>query len=335
MAEAFTHHPDIDVDFVFSGRPSHEYFDMECFGQYQCFPGLTFCTQNGRVSQWQTLRQARPIQLYKDIRQLDVSQYDLLLNDFEPVTAWAAQKHGLPSISISHQAAFSYRVPKIGNSFADNLIMKRFAPTDIQLGVHWYHFDHPILPPFVVDKAVKNPSKDFVLVYLPFENLADIKLLLEPLTEQRFMCFHPKVTAANKDRHIQWLPPSKEGFRHALQHCAGVIGNGGFELASESLQLGKKLLIKPLNGQFEQMSNLLTLNQLGLCEPLYQLDTDTVEEWITAADNEAVVFPDDPSPLITWLKQGDWHNTSPLCKAMWEQVKFGIKTHERLLSLAF
>lgn len=335
MAEAMAKRDDIDVDFVFSGREPDGYFDMECFGNYRTFNGLTFVTAKGKVSQWQTLKQAKPLTLLRDINQFDVSGYDVLLNDFEPITAWAARRRGLTSISVSHQAAFAYDVPREGESLSDRLIMRAFAPTDIQLGVHWYHFDQPIVPPFIIDKPAIHPSKAHTLVYLPFEELQDIQQLLEPLTEQQFVCFHPKIKSPSKQGHIQWNPPSKPGFRQALQHCSGVISNGGFELASESLQLGKKLLVKPLHGQFEQLSNLRTLITLGLCQPLYQLDTDTVEEWLSEPDNEGIEFPNDPTPMLDWLLAGNWSDTKPLCSALWKQVKFGPKTRERLMSLAF
>ena len=59
MAEAMAKRDDIDVDFVFSGREPDGYFDMECFGNYRTFNGLTFVTAKGKVSQWQTLKQAK------------------------------------------------------------------------------------------------------------------------------------------------------------------------------------------------------------------------------------------------------------------------------------
>lgn len=52
-------------------------------------------------------------------------------------------------------------------------------------------------------------------------------------------------------------------FQHHLHQCSGVITSGGFELPSEALALGKKLLMKPLAGQFEQVSNAATLETLG------------------------------------------------------------------------
>jgi len=334
MAAAFAHRDDFQVDFVFSGRDIDKYFDMDVFGNYRTFQGLTFITSHGRVDNIATVKSNNFSQFIKDVRHFDVSGYDLLINDFEPITAWAAKRVGLPSISISHQACFSYPVPKAGDGVLNKLILKYFAPTQVQLGVHWFHFNQPIVPPFVADERIARPTKSHVLVYLPFEHIDDIRLMLEPLTEQQFICYHPAIKGHFQNRHISWHPPSKKGFQHDLQHCNGVIANGGFELSSEALHLGKKLLIKPLHGQFEQLSNVLTLDKMGLCHTLFQLDTDIVEEWLDAPENEAIQFPQDPSLLINWLKNGDLHDTQTLCDALWAQVQYGDKTKERLLALA-
>lgn len=335
MAKALSERHDIEVDFVFSGREPSGYFDMECFGEYRTFHGLTFHTHRGKVDQWKTVTHAKPKRLICDIRNFDVKHYDLLLNDFEPVTAWAAKRAGVASISVSHQAAFNYNVPKAGAGLTDKIIMNLFAPTNIQLGVHWFHFNQPILPPFVAEKAIESPSKAHVLVYLPFESVDDIQTMLEPLSDQKFVCYHPNVEIERASGHIEWKKPSKAGFREALQHCSGVIANGGFELSSEALQLGKKLLIKPLHGQFEQLSNVRTLDQLGLCHSLFHLDTDVVEEWMLQPENEPIQFPDDPHPMIDWLMKKDWQNTKPIKDYLWQQVQFPDKTRQRLMSLAF
>ena len=140
MAKALTRRLDVDVDFIFSGRDPSKYFDMQVFGNYGTFEGLKFATEHGKINKWKTLQDARLCQLYKDIKQLDLIDYDLLLNDFEPITAWAAQFAGLASISVSHQAAFKHKVPTQGEQLADRLLMRCFAPCDISVGVHWYHF---------------------------------------------------------------------------------------------------------------------------------------------------------------------------------------------------
>ncbi len=330
MANAFNKRDDIHVDFLFSGRPAEKYFDMEVFGDYQTRHGLTFVHSNGAVSQVKTVMQAKPLQLLKDVKQLDLGGYDLVLNDFEPITAWAAKRQGITSISISHQAAFATDVPKAGQSFADKIIMRLFAPTTIKFGVHWYHFGNSIMPPFIEDKAENSKQGSYYLVYLPFESTRDITVLLESLSEHNFVCYHPDVEQDYDSGHLKWRKTSKVGFHNALQNCAGVIANGGFELSSECLQLGKKLLIKPLHGQFEQLSNAKTLLELDLCQLMMSLDVEAVEQWIEAQPGQAVTFPDDPSCLVDWLVQRDWHNTQDVCQRLWQQVEFPEKVQQKL-----
>lgn len=334
MARAFATRSDIDVDFLFSGREENKYFDMEVFGEYQTRKGLTFVHSEGSISQAKTVFQARPIQLFRDIKHLDLSGYDLVLNDFEPVTAWAAKRQKVPSISISHQAAFSHPVPKAGQGITDQLIMSRFAPTDIQMGVHWYHFGHSIMPPFIEDDVTNVVQGNHHLVYLPFESVQEIRSLLESLSEHNFICFHPDLSEDSEEANIKWRRTSKEKFHQALLSCAGVIANGGFELSSECLQLGKKLLIKPLHGQFEQLSNAKTLQALELCEVMMSLDLDAVEKWIDKAPGEAVKFPKDPQILIDWLVSRQWHDTETVCKQLWQDVEFPERVERKLAQMA-
>lgn len=333
MAKAFAERNDVQVDFVFSGRPPHKYFDMDVFGNYRTLTGLTFVTQNGSVSQWQTLKQAKIRQFFNDIKALDLSGYDLVLNDFEPVSAWAAKRQKVPAIAVSHQAAFTHPVPKQGDRFSDRLIMRFFAPTDIQLGVHWYHFGHSIMPPFIEETMDVDPSHKHFLVYLPFEGLEAIKQLLQPFDDFQFECFHPDLTEERVEGHIAWRKTSKPHFQNALKHCAGVIANGGFELSSECLKLGKKLLIKPLKGQYEQASNVLTLEKLGLCTSMSELCEDTVRQWLPSPAPEPVHFPSDPNVFIDWLLSRRWHDTQAICDLLWQQVKFPQDVEKRLYQM--
>ena len=334
LARAFKNHADVHVDYLFSGGEQQKYFDMEIFGDYQTRKGLTFIHRNGSINQIATVQAARPIQFIQDVNALDLSQYDLVLNDFEPVTAWASRRQNVPSISISHQAAFMHSVPKRGQKFFDKLIMRYFAPTQIQLGVHWYHFGHDIMPPFVEDERNGCYHGQHFLVYLPFESIEAIRFLLESLSEHTFEIYHPDIEEDFTESHIRWHRPSKAEFHQSLHNCAGVIANGGFELSSECLQLGKKLLIKPLRGQFEQLSNALTLETLELCHTMQTLDIDEVENWIAQPAGEAVVFPNDPKILIDWIKSRQWNDTSSVCKQLWEGVKFPEKVHRKLVKLS-
>lgn len=330
MAEAFAARQGIQVDYLFSGREPSGYFDMEIFGDYQTRTGLTFVHQYGAVSRSKTLLHARPLTFLNDVNELNLSGYDLVLNDFEPVTAWAARRQGVPSFSISHQAAFSYPVPTAGQSMLDRLVLKHFAPTDKQLGVHWYHFGHTIMPPFIENAVSGVGSSHHFLVYLPFEHPEDIRTMLGCLSEYRFEIYHPGVQQDNNEGHLKWRKICKAGFHQSLRSCSGVIANGGFELSSECLQLGRKLLIKPLHGQFEQLSNARTLQMLNLCQVMLHLDVEAVESFVTMAAPEPVLFPHDPGALTDWLVSRNWHNPEPLIQYLWQQVRFPEPVRRRL-----
>ena len=70
MATALAERDDISVDFVFTGRAPEKYFDMEVFGQYRTFTGLSFITKAGRVDKWATVREANVSRLVKDVKAL-------------------------------------------------------------------------------------------------------------------------------------------------------------------------------------------------------------------------------------------------------------------------
>lgn len=311
----------VDVDFFFSGRDANDYFDMQCFGQYRAQAGLTFATQEGSVSIAKTAWQNSLLALVKDVRDLDLTGYDLVLNDFEPVSAWAARSQGVPSIGVSHQAALQYDVPKVGNRWFDQVLLNYFAPVDHALGCHWHHFGFPILPPFVeVDSNVAYNSHD-ILVYLPFESPSAICQLLSSFDEYQFHVFHGAAMPSNCPENVHWSGFSRDGFKAKLSQCGGVIASAGFELASEALTLGKKLLVKPLHGQFEQLSNVAALELLGAADSMMNLDPQVVKRWLKSPRPEPIAYPQVGDALVTWLKQGLWHSGEALCQGLWQQVE--------------
>ncbi|NVC92447.1 glycosyltransferase [Vibrio natriegens] len=313
---------DVQVDFLFSGRDPNKYFSMEAFGDYQTRRGFTFVTEKGSVNYAKTALNNNLIQFFKEVNQLDLSTYDLVINDFEPVTAWAARKQNKPCIGISHQNAFRYPVPLKGASWLDKSVIEHFAPSQHHLGLHWYHFDQPILPPIIHTLDSQENYDNFVLVYLPFESIEDIADLLFHFNQQSFICYHPDVIESEVIENIELRPLCHTKFQHHLHRCSGVIANGGFELPSEALSLGKKLLLKPLAGQFEQQSNVATLEDLGLAFSMDSLDISAVRHWLKEQQAESVKYPDVAQAIVHWVLQGAWDSQEELSRQLWEQVDF-------------
>ncbi|WP_330960410.1 MJ1255/VC2487 family glycosyltransferase [Photobacterium sp. 53610] len=322
MARAFSE-LGVAVDFHFSGRAADQYFDMDCFGDYRTAKGLTFVTEQGKVNQWKTFCQNSLVNFWREVKALDLSGYDLVLNDFEPVSAWAARRQGVRTLGLSHQSAFLFDVPKEGEGWLDRQLIRYFAPTDQQIGLHWYHFGAPILPPIVPRSHTPPPATDgSVLVYLPFEDLQQVLALLHRFSDVTFYCYHPSVKQDVRQGNVYVCALSRTGFHQRLAVCDGVIANGGFELPSESIALGKKLLLKPLQGQYEQMSNVATLELMGLAASMHALDAGALRNWLASHSPGQVVWPDVALAVAQWVQEGETQTAQDLCQSLWEPISF-------------
>ncbi len=309
-----------DVTFQFTGRPADKYFDMEVFNGYQHREGLTFNTDKGQVNYLKTAAEAKPIRFIKDIKALDLSSFDLVISDFEPVTAWAAKKQNKKVLGVGHQYAFNHDIPRAGSDPIADLVMKNFAPADIGIGLHWHHFGQPILPPIIdTPEFPKNTQSNKIVVYLPFEDQHEVIKHLCPFENFQFHLYSP-TPVASKYEHIICHSLSRDGFQKDLYDCQGIISNAGFELASESLQLGKKILAKPLHAQMEQISNAAALKQLGYGHTMNDMDPEVIEQWLHHPHAVHITYPNIARALVDWMKDGMPEMTSEFTENIWEKV---------------
>lgn len=315
-----------EVDYLFSGRPAEQYYEMECFDSWRSLPGLTFAVDKGRIKPLATVFNSRPIRFLHDIRSLSLDDYDLVISDFEPVSAWAACTQKKESIGIGHQYAFDHDVPKQGDNLIARTIMNSFAPTRHRVGLHWYHFQQPILPP-IVDVIDETPTSDeqLILVYLPFEDQREIIELLSAFPDYQFLFYGKDVQQRFQINNVTCKPPSRQGFQKDLLACGGVICNAGFELASEAISLGKKLLVKPVHGQMEQVSNALALEQLQLGMATRILRPHVLEEWFSYGSGQRIKYPDVAEALAQWIMAGDYGEQSlqELIHDLWARTDSG------------
>jgi len=312
------------VDWVFSGRERDKYFDMDGFGDYQTYRGLTFATQNGKVLFLKTALTSNVAQLYQDTKKVNVEGYDFIINDFEPVSAWAAKRAGKKVIGISHQNAFLYDIPKQDGNIVVDWFMRNFAPVTQPIGLHWHHFNQPILPPLVEPSHYPNLSTPkHYLVYLPFAGLDDIVPQLREFPDYDFFVYQP-VSVAYDEEHIHVRPFSREGFLIDLHRCEGVICSAGFELPSEAIHLGKKLLVQPIAGQMEQKSNALALEKLGYGTTAKKFDVETLGRWLPLKPPASPrYFPDVAKTLVHWLMNGGGDDISELQQQLWRETIAG------------
>ncbi len=315
-------HAGIDVDFQFTGREFDKYFDMEIFNGYQLKNGLSFSVNRGKVSYVKTALACKPITFIKEVSQLDLAAYDLIISDFEPVTAWAAKIRGIPVLGLGHQYAFKHKVPKQGSDPLADLVMRYFAPADVRVGLHWHHFGQPILPPIIEtgDDAAATPNNpNKIVVYLPFEESGEVIQHLLPFKQFEFHIYSPNVVPSPVD-YIHCKPLSRAGFQEDVKNCVGIISNAGFELASESLKLGKKILVKPLNAQMEQISNAAALRQLGYGHTMPKLESAAIDHWLHDSHAVKINYPNTAKIVVDWFQAGMPEMTADFIEAIWNTV---------------
>ncbi len=313
-----------EVTWLFTGRPRQAFFEMEVFGDFLWRSGLTFQTRDGHVDYLRTALRNNLVRFVNDVRSLDLGGYDRVITDFEPVTAWAARLQAIKTVGIGHQYAFGHEIPIAGADFMGTRLLKYFAPASVGLGIHWHHFNGPILPPMIETRlSDQPPNLRKIIVYLPFEDIDVILSLLKPFTDHEFHVYHRggERMPNTPMRHIRVKGLSRERFQADFADCGGVLCNAGFELPSEALHQGKKLLVKPLHGQMEQCSNALALELLKLGEVMDELDAATVPQWLAKPHSSALRFPDVAGAVTEWLMRGVLTIAPSWIESVWDRCE--------------
>lgn len=322
MFDAFAAFPDLQITWLLSGRDKEQ--GCGAIENFEWRRGLTFVTGDGGIRKFATFQKNSLRLFWHDVKTLDLSSYDLIISDYEPVICYAAWRKGIPVIGISHLYAFNYPVPMRGGNPFTTLILRRFAPVTQAIGLHWHHFGYPILPPILdMHKPATMPPlvRNKVVVYLPWENQERVVALLKPFKDYAFYIYHPGFTNSD-DGHLHRRAISRNGFKQDLFDAWGVIANCGFELLSECLYLGKHVLTKPLSGQMEQYSNAAALEQLGYAETMTTLDPRRVANWLKAECTAVqLAFPDVAKELAAWIADGRRQTLEALTARLWGETQ--------------
>ena len=312
------------VHIVLSGPPIKDSWIPEYFQNYTHFKGLTYVIEQGRINLAKTMKELDLLQFTQDIKKHDPENYDLVITDYEPITSRFAKQNKIPSIGIGHLYAFMHKVPMplVSNPF-HSLIMRHFAPAQYPIGLHWHHFNAPILPPTIPPDVYNADTvyKNKVMVYLHFEELEDIIETCRPFPNHEFYIYY-SVDEPFDRGHIHVRPLGRDNFLKDLSNCEGVICNAGFSLSSEAIHLGKKLLVKPVHRQTEQEANAKALEELRLGRVMKGLNTASLERWLNDSKPQPANYPDAFGPLADWISTGRYEETDELVHTLWSNTGY-------------
>jgi uncharacterized protein (TIGR00661 family) len=294
-----------DVDLLVSGTQAD--IELPYPVKYK-LKGLSFIFgDKGGVDLVETYKKIHLKVLFSEINKLPVHDYDLVINDFEPVSAWACYLNNLKCITISHQSAVlnkkapqPYEIDIIGKA-----ILKNYAPGTEKYGFHFKAYDENIFTPVIRQQVreKKISNKGHYTVYLPsYDNKSIIKVLGQiENTQWQVFTKHGKKSYVRKNVSIK--PINNDDFIESMASSAGVLCGAGFETPAEALFMKKKLMVIPMDGQYEQHCNAAALREMGVpvLKSLKIKQVDKITNWIEGKKKVAVDYPDITADIINMI----------------------------------
>ncbi|HMP98482.1 MAG TPA: glycosyltransferase family protein [Cyclobacteriaceae bacterium] len=274
----------VDLDIFISGAQAEVQLPYPV--KYKS-KGLSFYFgKKGGIDFLKTFKLNSSHEVYKEIKAFPVENYDLVINDFEPISAWAAKQRGVPCIGMSHQAALlSKKVPKpkLKDPIGE-LILKRYAPARQHVSFHFKSYDKNMFTPVIRSEIRKLKVEDngHYTVYLPAYDDKKLVLLLAKFKHTRWHIFSKHTQKPYHVGSISVYPVRNDDFVISMASSTGVLCGAGFETPAEALYLNKKLLVVPMQSQYEQKCNALALKSLGVevLKKMNQRNLKRLEHWV-------------------------------------------------------
>jgi len=261
--------------------------------------GLSFFFgKSGGIDFYKTFKQNSSKEVLREIKKFPAEKYDLIINDFEPISAWSARRKKIPCVALSHQSALlSKKVPHPKHfDPVGEWILNNYAPADASVGFHFTRYDNTIYTP-VIRKAIReaNVTKgEHYTVYLPAYDDRKLVPLLARIPHVRWHIFSKH---ARKPYHIGRLsvyPVNNEEFVASVVSSRGVLCGAGFETPAEVLFLGKKLMVVPMKRQYEQHYNAAALRECGVSvlKNVKHKRLPEIQSWIESSKKIEIDYPD-------------------------------------------
>lgn len=294
-----------EVDVLISGIQAD--VDVPFPVKYQLY-GMSFIFgSKGGVDIWKTAKKLKLFKLINDIRKLPVEEYDLVVNDFEPVSSWACKLKKKPCIGLSHQAAVMAKnapLPEKGD-LKGELVLKHYAPVTAAYGFHFRKYAKNIFPP-VIRREVRDMQPTDLghyTVYLPSYDDEALVQHLSHFKEVEWQVFskHNKKPFSFQNVHLQ--PIENSAFIKSMASSTGVLCGAGFEGPAEALHLGKKLMVIPMQAQYEQQCNAAAAAQIGVpvIKQLSRKYYEQIKSWLMSDERVKVDYPDITADIIRQL----------------------------------
>ncbi len=261
--------------------------------------GLSFYFgKSGGINFYKTFKKNSSKEVIKEINAFPVEKYDLVVNDFEPITAWACRKKEIPCVGLSHQSALLSKKsprPKWVDPFGE-WIIKNYAPIKKYVGFHFEEYDKNIFTPVIRSaiREAKTRNDGHYTVYLPAYDDKKLVSLLMKLPKAKWHVFSKHTRTAYHVGRVSVYPVSGIDFIESVVSSKGVLCGAGFETPAEVLHMHKKLLVVPMKSQYEQQCNAAALKKLGVpvIKKVKKKSLKKIERWMEEDKPLDIHYPD-------------------------------------------
>ncbi|GAA5033004.1 glycosyl transferase [Marivirga lumbricoides] len=294
-----------EVDVLVSGIQADVNLDYPVKYTYS---GLSFIFgKSGGVNIWETFNKCDFRRLRREIKSVPVENYDLVINDFEPISAWACFLKGKTCVSLSHQTAVIAKgAPRPAKKdLLGYLILKYYAPATAAYGFHFHSFGTNIFTP-VIRQQVRNmevTKEPHYTVYLPSYSDKHLVKILSKIPDVQWDVFSKHNKKPFVSDNVRVRPVNNEDFISSMVSSTGVLCGAGFETPSEALFLEKKLMVIPMKGQFEQQCNAAALLKMGVpvAHSLKKKFIPHIKHWVASDAYIKVSYPNQTEAILNEL----------------------------------
>lgn len=294
-----------EVDILLSGTQA----DIQLpFDVKFRFNGLSFIFgKSGGVDLWKTFVHSQFRLFIKEVNACPVNDYDLIINDFEPVSAWACNLKDKYCVSLSHQAAAIHSLAPKPDEIdrVGKFILEHYAPSNKTYGFHFKSYSPNFFTP-VIRKQVRDQmtsNKGHYTVYLPSYDDQLLMKYLSRFPNVQWDVYSKHNKGLIKYRNIRIQPINNEDFIRSMASSEGVLCGAGFETPAEALFLKKKLLVIPMKNQYEQHLNAAALEELGVSviKNIKPENDAYIQNWINNNDIVNVKYEDQVQDIIEYI----------------------------------
>ena len=216
---------------------------------------------------------------------------DIVITDFEPLSALCAHLCKIPLISIDNQHIITHGKISYEKKWLPDYLLYRASASTMAFKADAYiltsFFDFKIvndnvyrIPPILRQEVLDHPSSNsnHILVYSTFSDIKKITKILKK-TSEKFIVYGP-----NKDKieeNCTFKKFSKSGFMNDVASSKAIVGSAGLSLMTEALHFGKPYLALPVKRRFEQLLNSYYLKKLKYGDYSEDLNKENLDNFLS------------------------------------------------------